>query len=76
VNIQSISSHAPVESIHNPQNRFLSKPNQNSIQSETLYSVDKIPVIPPQKLVELLSLVNSAPDIIRNHTRHILDIRA
>jgi hypothetical protein len=76
VNIQPISSHAPVVSMHNPLMRFHSNQNQNAISSETLYSVDKIPVIPPLKLVELLSLVNSAPDLIRNHTHHILDIRA
>jgi hypothetical protein len=73
MNIQSISSNANLVSMHNTQVRASSP---HSVHPESLFSTDKIPVIPPRKIVELLSLVMSTPDLVRNHTGKNLDIRA
>ena len=77
MNIQSISSNANLVSMHNAQIRSTSPQSKDGlVHPEALFSTDKIPVIPARKIVELLSLVNSTPDLVRNHTGKNLDIRA
>lgn len=77
MNIQSISSNANLVSMHNSQIRATSPQSKDAlVHPEALFSTDKIPVIPARKIVELLSLVMSAPDLVRNHIGKNLDIRA
>ncbi len=77
MNIQSISSNTNLVSMHNTQLRATSPQTKDgTVHPESLFFTDKIPVIPAIKIVELLSLVNSTPDLVRNHTGKNLDIRA
>ena len=43
--------------------------------SDISFNSSKEPLISPEKIVELLSLMMSTPDIVKNHTGNILDLR-
>jgi len=43
--------------------------------SDISFNSSKGPLISPEKIVELLSLMMSTPDIVKNHTGNILDLR-
>lgn len=50
--------------------------NLSKAEAEVLTYSEKEPVISPEKIVELLSLMMSAPDVIRNKTGNLFNIRA
>ena len=74
MNLQAISSHAsnlPLQMSPKVQGLNLSKAD-----AEVLTYSEREPVISPEKIVELLSLMMSAPDVIRNKTGNLINIRA
>jgi hypothetical protein len=74
MNLQAISSHAnnlPLQMSPKVEGLNLSKAD-----AEILTYSEKQPVISPEKIVELLSLMMSTPDVIRNKTGNLINIRA
>ncbi|NBU97238.1 MAG: hypothetical protein EBS19_03305 [Spirochaetia bacterium] len=74
MNLQAISSYAnnlPLQLPPKVQGLNLSKAD-----AEVLTYSGREPVISPEKIVELLSLMMSTPDIIRNKTGNLINIRA
>jgi hypothetical protein len=74
MNLQAISSHAinlPLQMSPKVQGLNLSKAD-----AEVLTYSEREPVISAEKIVELLSLLMSAPDVIRNKTGNLINIRA
>jgi hypothetical protein len=74
MNLQAISSHAinlPLQMSTKVQGLNLSKAD-----AEVLTYSEREPVISAEKIVELLSLLMSAPDVIRNKTGNLINIRA
>ena len=74
MNLQAISSHAsnlPLQMSLRVQGLNLSKADAEVLT----YSVGE-PVISPEKITELLSLMMSTPDVIRNKAGNFINIRA
>jgi hypothetical protein len=74
MNLQAISSHTinlPLQMSTKVQGLNLSKAD-----AEVLTYSEREPVISAEKIVELLSLLMSAPDVIRNKTGNLINIRA
>jgi len=72
MNIQSIPSHVNYTILQSPE----VKPVSAKIEPPEASQVPlKEVVISPEKIKELLSLMMSAPDLVRNKTGNLLDLR-
>ena len=72
MNIQSIPSHVNYSILQSPVSKEPPKPSSMDVVSQVPL---KEIVISPEKIKELLSLMMSAPDLVRNKTGNLLDLR-
>jgi len=74
MNINGLSSNISIV-LPPSSNKSMTEFKEYQKVSDISFNSSKEPLISPEKIVELLSLMMSTPDIVKNHTGNILDLR-